>query len=253
MRLVAGARAWWRCDCAYASQTSIGVLCGVIAPDARLASSMYCLACSSHCFTAWRLLVAMVRMRLGVLPLRPTRTLALQWVPLSWLTTQALPCLETLVVVMLPSSPGWSARLAMIVNLPAWGVGGGSTVARVACFEGKKKAAPSRGGRRYSLPPACGVGLSAGSPVRGPREVGLEATRVVEIDAVRRVLDEAVPQAVVAVCSAYGAYPVPRLVGAKPVVTVAVCRFDDCSFRAVEVSRAIQLPVVGGADKGLDG
>ena len=30
-------------------------------------------------------------------------------------------------------------------GLPAWGVGGGSTVARVACFEGKKKAAPSRG------------------------------------------------------------------------------------------------------------
>lgn len=100
----------------------MGVLCGVMTPDARLASSMYCLACSSHCRMAWRLLVAMVRIRLGVLPLRPTRTLARQWVPVSWLTTHALPCLATLVVVMLPSSPGWSARRAMVAGLPAWGM-----------------------------------------------------------------------------------------------------------------------------------
>lgn len=116
----------------YVSQTSLGVDVPVMTPDARLASLMCCLACSSHCRMAWRLLDAMVRMRLGVSPRCPMRTLALQWVP-SGSTVHALPCLETLVVVMLPSSPGWSARLAMVTALSvvpgvAW------IIARIACF-----------------------------------------------------------------------------------------------------------------------
>ena len=57
---------------------------------------------------------------------------------------------------MLPSSPGWSARLAMIVNLPT-GVDGGSIVASVACF-GYKKCGPLAGENRYSHHPIVGAG-----------------------------------------------------------------------------------------------
>ena len=57
---------------------------------------------------------------------------------------------------MLPSSPGWSARLAMIVNLPT-GVDGGSIVASVACF-GYKKCGPLAGENRYSRHPIVGAG-----------------------------------------------------------------------------------------------
>jgi hypothetical protein len=59
------------------------------------------------------------------------------------LTTHARPCLDTLTVVMLPSSPGWSARRAMIVDPSCVGVSVGRIVARVACFSGIKNAAPS--------------------------------------------------------------------------------------------------------------
>ena len=74
---------------------------------------------------------------------------------------------------MLPSSPGWSARLAMTVNLPARGGLVASIVTRVACFVGSKKrppheeetvtlATPVRGGLSAGLPcegAACGCGL----------------------------------------------------------------------------------------------